>query len=42
MVVCGMALGFRDPIALVNTFESERAPLQEYATILETIERASS
>jgi nitroreductase len=40
MVVCGMALGFRDPIAPVNTFESERAPLEEYATVLETIELA--
>jgi nitroreductase len=38
MVVCGMALGFRDAEAPVNTFVSERAPLDEYATILERIE----
>jgi nitroreductase len=36
-VVCGMALGFRDPEAPVNTFASERAPFDEYATILESI-----
>jgi nitroreductase len=37
MVVCGMAVGFRDAEAAVNTFPSERAPLDEYATILDSI-----
>jgi nitroreductase len=35
MAVCGMALGFQDPAAPVNHFQSERAPFAEYATILE-------
>jgi nitroreductase len=37
MVVCGMALGYADHSAPVNSFASERAPFQEYATILETM-----
>jgi nitroreductase len=37
MVVCGMALGHADKSAPVNGFASERAPFQEYATIVDGI-----
>ncbi len=32
MVYCGMALGYADPSAAVNTLRSERAPVEEFAT----------
>jgi nitroreductase len=32
MVYCGMALGYADPSAAVNTLRSERAPVDEFAT----------
>lgn len=38
MVVCGMAIGYADRSASINAFASERAPLREFATILETID----
>jgi nitroreductase len=38
MVVCGMAIGYADRSASINAFASERAPLREYATILDTID----
>jgi nitroreductase len=36
MIFCGMALGYADEAAPVNTLNSERAPLAEYLTIRET------
>jgi nitroreductase len=30
IVVCGMALGYADPDAVVNTFQPRRLPLEEY------------
>jgi nitroreductase len=36
MIFCGMAVGFADEAAPVNTLESERAPLAEYLTVRET------
>ena len=35
MLVCGMALGFADEAALVNTFHTPRVPLQDFTTWLE-------
>jgi nitroreductase len=35
MVVCGMAIGYADPDALLNTFQPNRAPVSEFATFLE-------
>jgi nitroreductase len=32
MVVCGMALGYADPSAVVNTFVTEREPLERFVT----------
>jgi len=37
MVVCGMAVGYADEAAPINGFASERADLEEFATILETL-----
>ena len=34
MVYCGMALGYADPAAAVNSLRSERAPVDEIATFL--------
>jgi len=34
-VICGMAMGYADPAAPVNTFQPQRAPLEEYATFCE-------
>jgi nitroreductase len=34
MVVCGMALGYADPSAVVNTFVTDREPLERYATFV--------
>jgi nitroreductase len=31
MVICGMALGYPDPAAIVNSFRTEREPLESYA-----------
>jgi nitroreductase len=33
-IYCGMALGYKDPSAPVNRLRSERAPLEEFVTIL--------
>lgn len=32
MIYCGMALGYADPTAPVNSLRSERAPVEEFAT----------
>ena len=34
MVVCGMSLGYADPNAVVNTFVTEREPLDRYVTFV--------
>ena len=34
MLVCGMALGYADPAALVNTFRTPRVPASEFTTWL--------
>jgi nitroreductase len=34
MVVCGMALGYADPDAIVNTFVTERQRMDEFTTFL--------
>ncbi len=31
MLVCGMALGYADPMAVVNTFHTPRVPVEEFA-----------
>jgi len=36
MIFCGMAIGYADESAAVNTLQSERAPLEEFVTIRET------
>lgn len=36
MIFCGMAIGYADETAAVNTLQSERAPLEEYVTVRET------
>jgi nitroreductase len=33
LIYCGMALGYADETAAVNTLRSERAPLQEFASL---------
>jgi len=33
MIFCGMSLGHADESAPVNSLESERAPLEEFAVI---------
>ena len=35
MVVCGMSLGYADPSAQVNTFVTEREPLDRFVTFVE-------
>ena len=35
MLFCGMALGYGDESAAINTARTERAPLQEFATFLD-------
>jgi nitroreductase len=35
MLVCGMALGYADESALVNTFHTSRVPVQDFTTWLE-------
>jgi nitroreductase len=35
VVICGMALGYADPQAVVNTFQPPRIALDDYATFLE-------
>lgn len=35
IVVCGMALGYADPEAEINTFQPERIGVDDYATFLE-------
>jgi len=37
MVVCGMALGYADPDAIVNTFITERMALEEFVTFVEDV-----
>jgi hypothetical protein len=34
MFFCGMAIGYRDPDAPVNTFERERVPLESQVRFL--------
>jgi len=34
MLFCGMAIGYRDPDALVNRMEADRAPLEEFCQFL--------
>ena len=34
-VVCGMAMGYADPDALVNTFQPPRIALEDYAVFLD-------
>ncbi|MBV8124481.1 MAG: nitroreductase, partial [Paucibacter sp.] len=35
MVVCGMALGYADPVAVENSLVTERAPLQDFVRFLD-------
>lgn len=35
MVVCGMSLGYADPLAIENTLHTERAPVEQFARFLE-------
>jgi nitroreductase len=35
VVVCGMAMGYADPGAVVNTFQPERIALEDYAVFLD-------
>lgn len=35
VVICGMAMGYADAEAVVNTFQPERIALEDYATFLE-------
>jgi nitroreductase len=35
MLVCGMALGYADESALVNTFHTPRVPVQDFTTWLD-------
>ena len=37
MIVCGMALGYADPDAIVNTFITERMGLEEFVTFVEDV-----
>jgi nitroreductase len=39
MVVCGMSLGYADPDAIVNTFRTDRLPLEEFVTWVEEVKR---
>jgi nitroreductase len=34
MLFCGVSIGYRDPEAPVNQLEAERAPLEQFATLL--------
>ncbi len=34
MLFCGMAIGYKDPNALINQLKSERRPLEEWATFI--------
>jgi hypothetical protein len=38
MVLCGMALGYADPDAVVNTFLTERMALEEFVTFVEEVQ----
>jgi nitroreductase len=35
VVICGMAMGYADPDAVVNTFQPPRIAVEEYATFLD-------
>ncbi len=35
MVVCGMSLGYADPSAVVNTFVTDREPLENFVTFVQ-------
>ena len=35
MLVCGMAMGYADPMAVVNTFRTPRVPVDEFTQWLE-------
>jgi hypothetical protein len=34
-VICGMAMGYADPDAIINTFQPERIEVDEYAVFLD-------
>ena len=34
MLFCGMAIGYKDPDAIVNQLNSERRPVEQWATFL--------
>ncbi len=34
MLFCGMALGFRDESAAINTLKTDRAPMKEFVTFV--------
>ncbi len=40
MVVCGMSLGYADPDAVVNSFVTDRLPLEEFVTFVEEVKKA--
>jgi len=35
IVICGMAMGYADPDAIVNTFRPSRIALEEYAVFMD-------
>ena len=35
MLFCGMAIGYRDPDAPINSLRTSRRPLQDWATFLD-------
>ena len=35
IVICGMAMGYADPEAIVNTFQPARIDVQDYAVFLD-------
>jgi nitroreductase len=37
MVVCGMSLGYADPDAIVNTFVTDRMPLDGFVTWVDEV-----
>ncbi len=37
MVICGMAIGYPDTAAKVNTFRTERAPVENYMTFVKAL-----
>jgi nitroreductase len=37
MIVCGMAMGYADPDAVINAFRTERVPLAEFVRVLDKL-----